>query len=631
MTRRNGCGTAVHALHGRTMSRQPNTSLSTRAAKVLAPLAVLSGAAFFLAAFGGLAVPTTGPIALELPISTATAAANDNGGDIPPAPTPESGLEFRPLQQPPTAVGVSPPIPAQQPTDAALGVALNEVFGVADNARVFSTPASAPESDWKLPPAARGVNLSDDDEEPPLPDRRSMRFETTLTVARQASGLVSPALQRAAADVARAFSVPLETAPIRPVHLAKAKPTSEPVLPQPNPSPSDSSRVSLLPPPLELPMPALDDDAPAVDQTTPANRPPVADQNVYDPYNIAPLPDASPESASPVATEAPGPMLPSASVRPAPTLAAMNPAELQSVMRLADEHSRRGFALGGRGVLYSARSEFMNALRLVAQALDAGAQTSVHVDSLTAGILALEESDDFIPRDGKINGGMNVASIIATHETPLLKDLTGDIPALIALQRYYNFAQQRLAASVQGHASGSLALHGLAKLYSVIGSRQPGSVVAPEPKAIVLEQAALIADPRNFMAANDLAVLLVRYGRTAEARTLLQNSVSSFGQPENWNNLADLHEQLGEKDLAQLARKAAKDAEQRLPQQRGLGAVSEAGAPQIEWVKPDAFRGVPDGALQQPNATAVKPPASGKQGQPFRRPAANEMWGTRKR
>lgn len=611
------------------MTALPHQPTSPRAARVLAVVAVLGAAALFLLTLRGLTTPAADGVVLELPASTIAPPPREDETDIPPAPTGQAELAILPLNAPQMAAAANAIAAdtnaAEQPQSGRLEVSVNDLLGLAENAQVFPNPAPAAEDEWKFPAGVASSDTSDEGDEPPLPNRQAMQFETTLNRAEPASATISPALQKAAADVARAFSVPVEPRP-RKVASKRSEREKKPprlsvaALPEPKAAANnDSANVSLLPPPLEHPMPDLDVAAP------PAGR------IVDDPYNVAPLPEGNAADGHAAAPATPGPVLPPASAPPAPKLTAITAGEMQSVMQLADEHSRRGFALGGRGALFSARSEFLNALRLVAQALDAAQQTTTHTKSLNAGLLALDESDDFIPGDGKVNGGDNVAGLIATHETVLLKGVEQEVPALIALQRYYAYAQQQLGASVQGQASGSLALHGLAKLHSVIGSRQPGSVNAPEPKSIVLEQAALSADPRNFMAANDLAVLLVRYGRMAEARTLLQNSVSSFGQPENWNNLADLHEQMGERELAQLARKAAKDAQQKLSQQRGAGGLSYAGSAQVEWVKPDAFRGVQDAGVQQPTATAVKPNNQSKGPQPFRRPAANEMWGTRKR
>jgi hypothetical protein len=56
-------------------------------------------------------------------------------------------------------------------------------------------------------------------------------------------------------------------------------------------------------------------------------------------------------------------------------------------------------------------------------------------------------------------------------------------------------------------------LHGLGKAYAILGRDALGTTVMGEPKAMVFHQAALLVDSRNYLAANDLGVLLCRMGR----------------------------------------------------------------------------------------------------------------------
>ena len=83
-------------------------------------------------------------------------------------------------------------------------------------------------------------------------------------------------------------------------------------------------------------------------------------------------------------------------------------------------------------------------------------------------------------------------------------------------------------------------------------SRIP-EIVVPEAKAIVFFQAALLVCPRNYMAANDLGVLLARNGDNAGARRVLEHSVLICRTSENLNNLSVVYRQLGEQRLSALA------------------------------------------------------------------------------
>jgi tetratricopeptide (TPR) repeat protein len=113
------------------------------------------------------------------------------------------------------------------------------------------------------------------------------------------------------------------------------------------------------------------------------------------------------------------------------------------------------------------------------------------------------------------------------------------------------------------------------------------------PKAIALQQAAVLVDPKNYMAANELGVLLARYGAWEDARLLFQHSLAISPRPETWRNLATACEKLGAKQEAdrahrqheRLARAAREDAPG-APTAGPGGAVS-----MVYWVDPVAFAG----------------------------------------
>ena len=84
-------------------------------------------------------------------------------------------------------------------------------------------------------------------------------------------------------------------------------------------------------------------------------------------------------------------------------------------------------------------------------------------------------------------------------------------------------------------------------------SKKSGPVPAAEPKAMVYYQAAMLAYPKNFMAANDLGVLLARCGNYSDARTMLEHSLSLCPQSATWHNLAVVYGQLGQTVLARRA------------------------------------------------------------------------------
>ncbi|MBL9125793.1 MAG: hypothetical protein JNG90_19285 [Planctomycetaceae bacterium] len=268
----------------------------------------------------------------------------------------------------------------------------------------------------------------------------------------------------------------------------------------------------------------------------------------------------------------------------------MRSAELIAVSRLADEHSRRAFDLATRNAMYSARAEFIEALQIVAHAIDAEERSTEHSQALADGLTAIKESDDFASQGGRLQDNIDVIRIAKPHTTPVLKGLPpNSVSRLAAMQQYYTYAQRRLAFAAGREPSGSLALYGLGKLHSVLAQQPVQGIASAEPKAIVYHQAALLVDGRNYMAANDLGVLLARYGKFQQAKAALLHSLEVSPQPATWQNLTVVHQQLGEVRLAQLAQAESKAAQARVKQlARSKGQSMTANAT-VVWLDPATF------------------------------------------
>ena len=228
--------------------------------------------------------------------------------------------------------------------------------------------------------------------------------------------------------------------------------------------------------------------------------------------------------------------------------------QLEQAAQEADRHSRRGFDLAGRGAYFAARSEFITALRVIAQGLDAEYQTGCHSRALSASLAAIRESDDFIAGGSRLETELSVSDTVRSHLTPVLKG--ADFARLTpgeALKCYLTFAQEQLALSAASEVAGSMALHGLGKLYAALAAQHAAAVPAAESKSMVCYQAALLVCPKNYLSSNDLGVILGRGGHYAEARIALEHSVSVCQQSASWHNLAVVYGQLGCADRAQRA------------------------------------------------------------------------------
>jgi tetratricopeptide (TPR) repeat protein len=273
--------------------------------------------------------------------------------------------------------------------------------------------------------------------------------------------------------------------------------------------------------------------------------------------------------------------------RPLPRAPQRSP-EQEAVARQAERQVRRGYNLAARGALYSARSQFIQALRTIAQALDVQAGGRRHSEALGAGLTALEEAEDFVPRGSNVEADLDVGVMVRGHRTPVLKDAEAvELVAVLAQQRYYTYAQEQLAIAAGREEAGSMALFGLGKTYGTLAAQQSPQVVAPEPKAMVFHQAALTVDGGNYLAANELAVLIARYGRYEAARELLRHSVAIAPQSAIWQNLAIVHRRLGETEFAVSAEKQAAEAARR--EAIAAAQPSSAAPGDLQWVDPATF------------------------------------------
>jgi tetratricopeptide (TPR) repeat protein len=242
--------------------------------------------------------------------------------------------------------------------------------------------------------------------------------------------------------------------------------------------------------------------------------------------------------------------------------------------------------LASRGAYFAARAEMIKAMRVATQASDTQQSVKTHSEALSRGMRALEEAEDFAPRGSRLEAEIDLKQVTTAHRTPVLKDDELDkLTPLEALQRYFTYAQQQLAEACSEVPATAGALYGLGRIYTVLDESSSTSQELNVPKAMALHQAALLVNPRNHQAANELGVLLARYGQLEDARRVLLHSISLQPEPEAWHNLAVVHERLGEIDLAHRARnewRLALDHRKARPQE------TETASP-VRWVDVQEF------------------------------------------
>ena len=254
-----------------------------------------------------------------------------------------------------------------------------------------------------------------------------------------------------------------------------------------------------------------------------------------------------------------------------------------SVVRRSSLFLDDAVALAGRGAPFSARAQLIKGLRLISQSLDAESGTQYFSTSLANGLRTLDEATDFVPLRTELESNLNLDQIVAAHRTKLLQP--GHRPtALAALQMYHAHAEEQLAAACGHEPIASQILMGLAKLQPLLVSQNADVTSLALPRAMSLYQAALIVNPQNYLAANELGVLFARYGQLRDARDILAHCVEMDPtKAVGWKNLASIHRQLGEHELA-----SAATAEFRLVSS-GSNGIRNSRGPAVQWVDPDTY------------------------------------------
>ena len=259
---------------------------------------------------------------------------------------------------------------------------------------------------------------------------------------------------------------------------------------------------------------------------------------------------------------------------------------------------QRGYSLAQHGAFYAARTEFIQVLRRVAQAKDAGSNSDDHARALAVGLRALDEAEDFVPQGTQLEAELDVRKVASAHRTPALRDYPEEVLPQEAVVLYHTFAQHELAIAAGGEQAGSMALYGLGKVYARLAERRDEDVQYTR-NAMTMYSASLDACPDNYMAANELGVLLCRGGHAAEAVDRFKRAIDLSPTATAYHNLAIAQQKLGMPGQA-----AANEQEsQRLAAlDRSAGAVSRRAG--VQWVSPAEMAQVTQSVAPTPVAPA---------------------------
>lgn len=266
----------------------------------------------------------------------------------------------------------------------------------------------------------------------------------------------------------------------------------------------------------------------------------------------------------------------------------------------AAQHIEYGKTLSRRGAVFAARQEFILALSIIAQSKDETAGGTEFSRALTRGLLALKETNGFVPDNIEAGTTLDIALVVETHRSNVI---TGDEAEILspaqATQRYFEFALERLDHACGRNVVSAEAFFCLGKLFTAMSKTQSVPTNLDTSKAIVFHKAALQSDDKNYRSSNELGVLMAQTGRLQEATEYFKQSLIVNRTPQAWMNLAKTHRRLGETEFAELA-----ESEYVLASQAPLVNANNSTAA-IQWMPTQKFNAM--APVQSPAHVASKP------------------------
>ena len=261
-------------------------------------------------------------------------------------------------------------------------------------------------------------------------------------------------------------------------------------------------------------------------------------------------------------------------------------ATIRTVPQRIDQVTKDALNLAVKGATYSANAKLHDVLGLFADHLDAEQGTTRHSTALMAGLTALRESEDFTRASSM---SMTMTSRAIGHATPVLHEReSGQVTRIEALERYYSYASRQLGEAVQGMPEGSTALCHLGRLQPYLADGDDRSTSLVAARMVALHSAAMIADPLNYRAANELGVVLAQHGQLDAAREKLLYSAELGKRPETVRNLAIVLHKLGDDSGSRLMVGLADQQRRKFPPGRQAGRDAETPT-LVSWVDHQQF------------------------------------------
>ncbi|MFO0916757.1 MAG: polysaccharide biosynthesis/export family protein [Planctomycetaceae bacterium] len=213
--------------------------------------------------------------------------------------------------------------------------------------------------------------------------------------------------------------------------------------------------------------------------------------------------------------------------------------------------SKESLKLATKGATYSANAKLIEILELIADNIDADEGASDHSAALAAGLTALRESEDFVSSSTHPTNRSRIADRAVGHSTPVVRRIPSEgITRLEALEMYHSYASRQLAKAVAGVPAGAETLCQLGRLQPFLRERRDQQSNVVTTRMVTLQEAALLADPQNYRAANELGVILAKSGQLRAAKESLIYSAYIGKRPETLRNLSVVLNKMGDHESA---------------------------------------------------------------------------------
>ena len=272
--------------------------------------------------------------------------------------------------------------------------------------------------------------------------------------------------------------------------------------------------------------------------------------------------------------------------------------------RLAKQKLARADQRLQRRAGMSARQLATESLHLMAQATDEATGTLAGSESLDQAFVAVREASDFLGRYGSVDNRV-MQRLVSAHQTRILKRC--DISQTSALQAadiYYEFAREKFVSATHGWKDSARALMILAQTEPMANPDTDSNLSAAQ---VCYLRAAIVCDPENSLAANELGHELLALGKYDEARWALEHSYSRKPSTAALANLAELHRITGNVKLAQACATNLASAKESNPR---IAQVVQLTPEQFASMSPQ--RGGPIQATTQAPSQAQANPADKK-------------------